>query len=77
MMVASDMVLSMHLHVYTCDVHGEGPTVSDIPPHDLAEISAIKASLVAWHHCRTQLWFICKPEVLVQDNSDTAHLHCT
>jgi hypothetical protein len=37
------------LHAYTCDVHSE-IHYSIHPSHDLAEISAIKASLVAHHY---------------------------
>jgi hypothetical protein len=68
------------LHVYTCDdVHSEGPRYSDIPPHDLAEISAIKASLVAWHHCLNAIVVHLLTYKLVYFDTrqqDTAHLHC-
>jgi hypothetical protein len=37
--------------MYTCDVSTVKVQQYLTSLHDLAEISAIKASLVAWHHC--------------------------
>jgi hypothetical protein len=63
------------LHVYTCDdVHSEVPLYLT-SLLDLAE-SAIKATLVAWHHCPNAIVVHLLTYKLV-DTRQTRHCTCT
>jgi hypothetical protein len=73
------MVLVHAFCMYTrVMIHSEGPHGIDIRPMIL-QISAIKAFGGVASHCQNAI-VVClktyKLVVLIQDNSDTAHLHC-